>query len=429
MKYSMAALLALAGCDTTPAAEPATDAGVQLDGMVIGDDAGPIDAAAPDATPPDMGVTCAPSAVTLPVDPAGPDTQIHPAIAVDGDGLWVVYNRVTPGESTFDVWATRLGCDGLPTIAPFEVTADRVSNDVDPGVAVGPAGVIFAWTQNLDNADPNLVTRYRIFEHDGAPRGPSIPLITQREGADFADGHWMPQVAATPDGFVIVGARGVEARSAFQVYGHRLNADGEPIGETASVELDMTQQLDPDVGIAADGTVWIAWGEGDQGNGAVVAAPWTDDPALVTQPAFPAPSGSTRITAGTQSFVLGHVEKRGGTDILVRQLDGEARFEVGGMGAIDIQPAMAVQPGEAGEDGALMAWFRRIQGNRAAVWTQRLDLSDGLVAVGDPVEIELVDPAAPYPMAVAALADGRYAISWTEGVAPAYRVMVRFVEP
>ena len=316
MKYWMAALLVLGGCDTSSSADPAVDAGAQLDGMIGGSDAEAdaliVDAAvdrAIDATPP---VECAPSDVTLPVDPDGPDTQIHPAIAADGDGLWVVYNRVTPGESTFDVWATRLGCDGLPTIAPFEVTADRVSNDVDPGVAVGPAGVIMAWTQNLDDATPNLVTRYRVFDHDGTPRGPSRPLVTQRDGADFAGGQWMPQVAATQDGFVIVGARGVDERSAFQVYGQRLDAEGSPIGEAASVERDMTQQLDPDVGIAADGTVWIAWGEGDQGSGAVVAAPWTDDAALVTQPAFPAPSGSTRVTAGAQSFVLGHVSKRGG---------------------------------------------------------------------------------------------------------------------
>lgn len=429
MKYWMAALLAVAGCDTTPTAEPPTDAGVQLDGMIGGDDA-EADAQIVDATPPDAAppVECALSGVTLPVDPDGPDTQIHPALAVDGQGLWVVYNRVTPGESTFDVWATRLGCDGLPTVPPFEVTADRVSNDVDPGVAVGPAGVIMAWTQNLDNATPNLVTRYRIFDHDGTPRGPSQPLVTQREGAEFVGGHWMPQVSATIDGFVIVGARGVEERSAFQVFGQRLDADGVPVGETASVELDMTQQLDPDVGVAADGTVWIAWGEGDQGSGAVVAAPWTDDPALVTQPAFPAPSGSTRVAIGSQSYVLGHVSMRGGTDIVVRQLDGEARFEVGGMGAIDIQPAMAVQRGEMGDDGALMAWFRRIRGNQAALWTQRLDLTDGVVAVGDPVEIELVDPAAPYPMAIGATG-GRYVVAWAEGEAPAYRVMLRFVDP
>jgi hypothetical protein len=427
MVHRLFVVLSLAvgvGCDTQPGVEPAPDAGVGLDGTVS--DASVIDSALPDAAPDMPAPTCLDANITIDVDPQGPDTQIHPAVAAAGDGVWVAYNRVTPDARTFDVWATRLGCDGQPIVAPFEVSTDPVNSDTDPGVAVGADGQVFiVWTNDVQGADPNLVARYRVYAADGTPLTEVRPLITQRDGADFPGGQWMMQVAATADGFVVAGARGVEERSAFQVFGQRFDALGEPVGDTAAVERDMTQQLDPDVAVAADGTVWIGWGEGDQGNGAVIAAPWTDDPALMPRPVLPAPAGSTRVaTAGDRAFVLGHLAKRGGTDIAVREMDGDGSFEVGGMGAIDIQPAMAVQ-GDVG----MLAWFRRIQGNRAAVWTQRLDLSAGVTGVGEPVQIETDAPAAPYPMALTALSDGRFAIVWTEGESPAFRARLRFLEP
>lgn len=428
---SIALLIAVAGigCDTQPQTESPIDANIGFDGTIS--DAGPLDGALLDSTPPDMmpdmaRPICAEANVTLDVDPEGPDTQIHPAVAADGDGVWVVYNRVTPGARTFDVWATRLGCDGQPIVPPFEVSTDAVNSDTDPGVAVGADGTVFiVWTNDVQGADPNLVARYRLYAPDGTARTDVRPLITQRIGVDFPGGQWMVQVAATADGFVVAGARGVEERSAFQVFGQRFDTVGEPIGETASTERDMTQQLDPDVAVADDGTIWIGWGEGDQGNGAVVAAAWRDDAALMPLPVLPAPAGSTRVaTAGERAFVLGHLTKRGGTDIAVRAMDGEGSVEVGGMGAIDIQPAMA-----AHDQTAMLAWFRRIRGNQAAVWTQQLDLSAGLSAVGEPIQIETTDPAAPYPMALTALRNGRFAVVWTEGEQPAYRVKLRFLEP
>lgn len=417
--------LLLVACDADEGPQTPVDQGLAFDGTLAGGDLAVADAAPePDAAPVDMGVACAPADTTLPIDPDGPDTQIHPAIAADGDGVWVVYNRVTPGASTFDVWATRLGCDGLPTTPPFEVSGDPVFSDVDPSVAVGPHGVLIAWTNDVSDADPNLVTRYRIVAADGT-LGPIRALETEREGAPFAGGQWMVQAAATADGWVLVGSRGVEARSAFQVYGQRIGPDGEPSGPTASVELDRTQQLDPDVGVAADGTLWLAWGEGTQGQGAVVAAPWTDQPALVTQPILAAPAGSARVAAGARTVIVGHVERRRGTDIALRRVGGRGSLDVGEAGAIDLAPALAMQG-----DAALLAWFRRIRGNQAAVWTQRVILGDeAITADGEPVQIETADPAAPYPMAIAALADGRYAVAWTEGEAPSYRAMLRFIDP
>ncbi len=418
--------LGLAGCVGGSGGDgEGVDGGADLGvGPEAGPDEGPADAA-PDALPepPDMAPgPCGPVDVTLPLAPEGEGTQIHPAVAADGAGLWVVYNRVTPGASTFDVWATRLGCDGRATIPPFEVSEDPVHSDVDPSVAVGPSGVLFAWTNDVSDADPNLITRTRLYDLDGTPRGPSRPLVTTREGAPFGGGQWMVQVAALDEGFVVVGSRGVEARSAFQVYGQRLDGEGDPVGPTASQELDGVQQLDPDVAVSDDGTIWIAWSEGDQGAGEVVAAPWRDSPLLMVGPSLSAPAGSGRMAGGARPALLGHVERGGGTVIALDPIVGP-RLDIGG-GAIDVQPGLA-----AVGDRGVLAWFRRIEGSRSALWFQRVDLAGDPAVVGEPVPVATEADAAPYPMAITALADGRVAIVWVEGISPDFRARVRYVMP
>lgn len=430
---TLVALAGLVGC-TPEGSSPDRDATVDaIDAMpdaisddmgVIADDMYAIDAMPPDADPPPE--PCGPSDVTWPVDPFGVDGQIHPAVAGDGDGVWVVYNRPTPDGATFDVWATRLGCDGVATVLPFEVSADPTFSDVDPSIAIGAERIAIAWTNDVSDADPNLIARYRLLDRQGAPLGPPQRLQTRRVDADFAGGHWMLQVAATDDGFVIVGARGVEERSAFQVFAQRLDAEGQPIGSTASAERDMTQQLEPDVGVDADGTIWLAWGEGDQGAGAVMVAAWAPpyDGALEPAEMLSAPAGGARISAGRRVFGVGFVQRGGGTDVAIRDLVRGGGVDLGEMGQFDLQPAVA-QRGAVG----MAAWFRRIRGNRASLWTRPLDLTDRLRASGPARAIPSDTDAAPYPMAVAPLSDGRFVVVWTGGEPPAYRIFMRAVAP
>lgn len=425
---ALAAVLALTGCvlggGSEDDDEPTSDGGMGASDLGERPDLEPPDMAPPDAMVPDaMLEPCGPVDVTVAVDPGHDGTQFHPAVAADGDGLWIVYNRVTPDESTFDVWATRLGCDGQATVPPFEVSEDPVYSDVDPAVAVGPTGVLFAWTNDVSDATPNLITRTRMFDHDGAPLGASKALITRRAGQPFGGGQWMVRLATTPEGFVVAGARGVDELSAFQVYGQRLDSGGEPMGATASAERNMTQQLEPDVAVAADGAVWIAWAEGDQGAGSVKAAIWRDNPELAAGPMLPAPAGSARLAGGADVILLGHVERNGGTDIGLQPVFGDRQY-TGQMGAIDIQPALA----RVGDRGVL-AWFRRVQGNRSAIYVQRVKLDDGVVLEGAPEQVPLEGDAAPYPMALTALGDGRIAMVWSEGVSPDFRLRVRYLVP
>ncbi len=378
--------------------------------------------ALPDAAPP----PCGPTGETWEVDPFGPDGQIHPALAADGDGVWVAYNRVTPGLSTFDVFVTRVACDGRATVLPFEVSADETFSDTDPSIAVGPDAVLVTWTNDVSDADPNLVARYRLLDRAGEPLGAPRALVTQRAGGDFGGGQWMVQAAATDNGFVIVGARGVDDRSAFQFFAQRLDGSGAPVGPTASAERDMLQQLDPDVAVAADGTIIVAWGEGDQGAGAIVGGTWAPpyDGDLRLQQVLPAPAGGVRLSTGRRALAAAVLPRNGGADIAVRDLDDDTGVDLGEPGQIDLQPGVA-QLGAV----ALVAWFRRIRGNRAGLWVQTLELTGQLRARGPARAIPLQADAAPYPMAIAPLPDGRAAIAWAAGESPAFRIYWRVEAP
>ena len=395
------------------------------------------DADAPDATPdalpdavpdaePEPVEPCGPSGQTWAVDAEGPAGQFHPAIAADGDGVWLTYSQVTPGLSTFDIFATRIGCDGEATVEPFEVSADPEFSDVDPSIAVGDDRILVAWTNDVSDADPNLIARYRLLDRQGDPLGEPRALVTQRAGDDFVGGQWMVQVAATDDGFVIVGSRGVEVRSAFQVFVQRLDAEGDPIGPTLSPEQDMTQQLEPDVAVERDGTIRVAWGEGDQGAGRIVAGAWAPpfDGDLRLQQVAPAPAGGVRLSAGRHVLATAVVQRGGGADIGVYDLDGDSRIHVGESGQIDLQPGIA-QVG----DVAVVAWFRRIRGNSSGLWLQTLEIDGELRVRGPARAIELQDAAAPYPMAITALADGRVALAWAAGESPGFRIYWRVEEP
>lgn len=431
------ALLAGAGC--TPAGNADDSDGMPdampdaMDGSI--DDSDAIADAMPDASDdipdamPDAGPPppCGPSGEAWAVDPDGPDRQIHPAIAADGDGVWVAYNRVTEGLSTFDVFVARLDCAGQPSVPPTEVSTDRVFSDVDPSIAVGADAVLVAWTNDVSDADPNLLATYRLLDRDGAPLGEPTVLVTDREGAPFGGGQWMVQVAALDEGFVIVGARGVDARNAFQVFAQRIDGDGQLIGPTASAERDMTQQLEPDVAVDDEGSVWIGWGEGDQGAGDLVVARWAPPYEQTTlQPGVvqPGPGGSVRMSVGRRVLAAGIVARNGGADVVVRLVPGGGGVDLGERGQVDVQPAVA----QARRHG-IVAWFRRIRGNRAGLWVQSLDTSGALRTSGPPRAIALETDAAPYPMAIAPLADGRAAIAWTGGEPPAYRVFLRVEAP
>lgn len=418
-------LLATAGCDgsATPDAG-AADAGHP--------DAGPADAgtdAGRDAGPARCPEGLADRRVAL--DDDGSLTQIHPAVAFDGRGLWVAWVRPEAGGGGgFDVFASRVGCDGRPLVAPFAAQSAPAGNDIDPAVAVDGDAVLLSWQRDDGTGVDNLEVGYRLFDRDGTPRGEDRTLRTTHEGAPVEGNHMGAKLAARPGGgFVVAGARALPGLDRFAAYAQPLTADGALDGPARdpAVEAEVGQTAVA-VDAAPDGTIWVAYDrQPDGGDPAVVAgaldaappAPVLDDPALS--------AGADLLATDDAVWVALSGERLGERDLRLvdvsRPLAERRPLVVGEAGRVDHTPRLA-----RSADGAMaVAWFRQIRGFENELWVARFTPTpDGPPVLGEPVRVDRIGVPA-YEPALAHAGGDFWFVAFAEGDNPNFRVIGRFV--
>ncbi len=408
-------------------ADPGADAASPVDDAAVpGADATPSADAAPprdDAGPPPGPIDC--KNVVLPagsfaLDPGGPDGQLNPAATFDGETVWVAYNRPGP-EADFDVWLTAIDCAGNVR-PPVQVNDVQAPNDVEPTVAVSGGRVLVAWTADTPEDGPlNLAVRYRMYDPDGVARGPSLRLPITFEGDTIEANAWMPHVAGDDDGFWLTASRGHPEIGTFQAFVQRLDADGLPVSPQIDVApTPGVPQWDPGVEIAADGSVHVAWIDG-QLNGAPRMARLPVGGAGF-EPAEVVATGtgsSISIAADGPVYVALHRAAAQGADILIRTVDAAPTLVLGADRQNDFLPVLA--PGA-------VAWQRQIQGTRYSVWVQRL--APGPTSASPALQVPTGDPAGPFRPALARVRDDAWLVLWSEGPrSPDYRVFGRFVSP
>ena len=368
--------------DAEPDAAVAADIGVEAD-------------AAPDAAP---EPSCEPvTGETFALDPDGPDTQIHAALIPAPGGVWAAFNRPDPGGG-FDVWATRLGCDGSVVVPPFQVNEDAEFNDVDPALARSGERVLFAWATDDGMAPYNLSIRTRLFDDEGTPLGPERRLELEASA-------WMVRVAPFRDGFLLVGSLGDEMLNAFQLFALEVDRDGA-LGEPARVHTEPASQTDPAL-LVVDGEAIVAWKASE---GTVRLARGTPTNGFIAQEGFDPAAGP----ALSPAWVAATDTARG--QVIARPLEGGEVVEVGEPGQSDHSPGLATGP-----EVTAVAWYRVLRGIRNALWYTRLG-SDRV-----PTMVETDGPVAPYGVAITALGDRRFALAWSEGDSPAFRLYWRIV--
>jgi len=210
----------------------------------------------------------------------GPDTQIHGTATFDGAQIWVAWNR--PNDfNTFDVFLSRLGCDGSVEIDPIAVTEGE-DNELDPVLAVSGEHLLVAWIASTQSS--GLAIRYRLYDLSGQPTTEVIPLAAERNGTVVTGNATLPRLAALPDGFVLSGSWGHEDATGFQVFAVEINPDGSLRGEGQDAELD-TEFSQTAVDVAVH-------------EGATVLA-WQEDSVTSTAPtAWQTPLGSTATALG-----------------------------------------------------------------------------------------------------------------------------------
>ena len=425
-------------------------------------DALPSDAPTPeDAAPPGdvpIAIPCEPGALIGPsfdLLPAGtPRPQIHPDLAFDGHAVWLVWNQLTPGSSAFDVWATRLACDGGVSVPPFRVQAVDDGNDIDPAVAAADGTVAVVWATDT-GGDPNLFVRWRTFDLGGVPRMAREATLQPRLAGEPVDaGAWMVDVATRPGAeFAVAGSWGAPEVERFQAFVQRFDAEGEPTGAfvTGPAEAEVSH-LRPSVAGADDGW-FVAWTrEPDRGaKRAMVARLPTGADALE------APLAATPEQAGLSSQLpavaaapgpdtpawLAFTQQRvtvGGAllDVVVRDVRAGASEDAASLvfGTERAQDHTPVLAAAADGSGGVIVWYRTRQGIYNDVLAQRFHVAEGALVADD--EPEVLNPpdadgehGAPsvYTPTVVALPDGVYLVAWSEGLSPDFTVRGHFLAP
>jgi len=363
---------------------------------------------------------------TVAIDPGGPDTQIHGAAAFDGEGIWIAYNRPRD-DGWFDVYATRIACDGSVLVEPWRLNEDDGANHVDPALAVDGDAVLVAWHRDDGQFPHNLSTWVRGFDLDGNPAGAAMELATTWDGEPLQGNVWMPAVAARPgEGLVVAGVRGLPDLDRFQVYLQPVDTTGQPTAETVNPDVDgAASDSAPALAATADGRLALAWTRTpDDGDDAVVrltfeAGSWAPD----GDPAEVAPGEVTGGAALDGPHLGWHRETLGGYAVHAVSLDGGDGMELGHGDAFDHTPALA-----ATDDGGAVTWLRVDQGIRNDLFVTRYAEGGDSLDAGAPAQVETDGPVGPYAPDLVHLTGDVWFAVWAEGESPAFRLVGRYLD-
>jgi len=404
----------------------------------IEEDAEPEAKPTPAVIPYECGESAAANTL-IDIDPQGVDTQIHGAVALDGTGLWVVYN-LPDDNSYFDIYATRIGCDGETLVAPFKVNTSDF-NDIDPALAISNDRLLIVWQSDNSQFPRNLDTYYRVYNIDGTPiMDADARLVMQKNGKSADFNAWMPQVAAQPnDGFAIIGSWAPDNLTVWQAFVQRIDKDGALDGDAFEVNSNaLDSQVYPSLAALPAGDMHVAWTrERVEGEDIAKHALIPAGASAPTGPALDAIEGISTMSPSLAADPLqeGRVFMAVGagdeshSSIYIKNAaemnTSSANLEFGEASEYSHTPGVVVGP-----DGGALVWYRIISGIRNDVMTQGFEY-DGqdFVAHGSAVQVNNEGEfGAPYAPAIAHVKDNIYFIVWSQGVSPAFRLKGRFVE-
>ena len=386
-------------------------------GTDVGTDA--FDATMPDVpvvdAPVDAGpVSCAAPAETTPflLAPGLRQTQLHPAVAFDGERMWITLTVDEEAGSAFDIVLLMHDCGGNLQGDPIFVSQAIPPNDIDASIALGADSIVLAWQR--DESTGTITTWTRAFELDGTPRGDEVQYVSYREGAVLDATVWFPELQARAGGFWLSGVRGIEGVG-FQVYAQELDEDGLAIAgdalEPASNGMEQT-------GLALvqrDDQLHFAWSETRDGNDqAVYLAPGETDPVLLLDGFIASNLGG--MVAHGDALVAGvRVGSANGTIHLMQVGSTETtEVERGQIGA----PHLAAGEGTRGA----VLWTDALSGFTAEqLWVAGYIVGDPPM-LDTPREINTLGAVGlPYAPAVTHLVGDAYLVTWTERAADTWQ--------
>jgi len=201
-----------------------------------------------------------------------PNTQLHPAVAMDENGNYVVVweNQGADG-SGFGIFGQRYDINGVPLGSEFPVNISTDEDQRYPAIAMDSDGdfVVVWMDEALDASGWGIYGRR--FDKNGTPLGFEF-LINSRGTL----GHQKnPVVAMDKVGnFTVVWTHHALDGSIFSIRGRRYNNSGAALSTIFDVSTASTNyQGYPTIGIDDDGDFVVAWQQlGLDGSGHAIAA-------------------------------------------------------------------------------------------------------------------------------------------------------------
>ncbi len=411
-----------AGCgddDVRPGSDAAvSDAAVPDAGAL---DAGPPDAGTLDAGPPPSCREFHVPDTTFSIAPGFRRTQIHPNAVFDGEDVWVTFTADEVGSSSFDVFLTKVNCNGS-SLEPVRVNTVADRSDLNSDLAVGPDGeLLVVWgSDNGSGSTGNITTWARRWAGD-AFVGDAFEITTERGGAAFGGTTWMPSVAGRGDGYALVGTRGVEEVSNFVVYEADLSREGM-VSRLREPALVMgAAQSEPRIAVDAEGRVHVAYTEDGESVGSMYAGP-EGEPRRLDEAMASSQVSDLVLIDGTP--IVATTAGGSSTQVRLHRLAEEVSLgEVGEPSQRDAGGVIAV-----GDGLHVLAWLRNVRGFRNELHAVGFHIEDGNFVFGDIHRLDTDGRVPPYPPTVVHLRDDTFAFFWAEGDNPEFEVKLRILQ-
>ncbi|MBN2494266.1 MAG: DUF4215 domain-containing protein [Deltaproteobacteria bacterium] len=208
-----------------------------------------------------FGADGAPAGGEIAVNAATAGDQWHATCALVDSGDLIVAWYGLAADGFRDVYARVLRPDGS---AGDEISVNQFTHDNQtyPDVAAWPDGrFVVVWSSWEQDCGQEGIFARR-FEASGAPACDEFQVNTHCDNA-----QWAPRVAVAADGrFAVVWQSWFQdAASGYGVYAQRYGMDGEALGGEVRINVTVeSDQLYPDLALAADGRMVCAWNSLDQ---------------------------------------------------------------------------------------------------------------------------------------------------------------------
>lgn len=182
----------------------------------------------------------------------------------DGLRAIVAWQDDRDNNGAYQIRSQGLTVDGSAFLADFTVNTVAAGQQINPQMAMAAdGGFVVVWEDDVNSGDYYEVYA-RGFNPDGSERFATLTVNVATAGQQR-----FPDVAMAANGdFVVVWEDDQDGNQLYQIRGRGFDIDGNPRFGTITINgVGAGNQVNPAIGMAADGRFAVSWSDDSDGNG------------------------------------------------------------------------------------------------------------------------------------------------------------------